>query len=191
MWILFLKRSFIIFLQCYKFLDVENQLEEYHRVYHSSMRIIHECVTNFTKRLGEQFDKAIAREDARETYLNSQKVNNEESTVEANEAAQVDFNQTSDDVQFEENGGIDEDFDQLSDSEYEPVERKSEKSNFRLKYKGKKYQTGQKSCEPGMDVPIGIFRCVRSSNKCTGTIETVKNSNGRIHIKERDAHSCQ
>lgn len=137
----------------------------------------------------------IARESAREAYLKRQ---SEAKSEPVKGKASIDDEEASEYVGMQDNdesgaitkeeGNFAGDIDDLSDSEYVP---KPSKSKFRLQYKGKIYQSGKSKAESGLDVPIGVFRCTLQNNKCSGKIETIKNFNGRVHIKERNAHTCE
>lgn len=166
-------------------MDKEAQLDVYHRIFGFSLRLIHQCTTNLATRLGEKFDEVVARENAREAYLNRQKMDVEADKIDANgqTMGETESIKASGIIETTENGSP-------TESEYTVLQRSSEKSNYRLKYKGFTYQSGQRKCAPGLDVPTGIFKCTRLNKKCDGTIETIASSNGRAQIVERDPHTC-
>lgn len=175
-------------------LNKENELDEYHEIYHSSLQIVHQAITNFTKRLNEKFDKMIDRENAREAYLKRQHETKNESVKEK---ASTDDGEASGSVESQEYDGNGTDgnehagIDDLSISVYVPKPPSSLTGKFRLEYKGKIYLSGKNKAEPGFDAPIGLFRCTLQNKKCSGRIETVKSSNGRVDIIERNAHTCK
>lgn len=156
---------------------------------------MHQCTTNFTNQLIEKCDKMITLEYIRVAHLDCPKMNTQKSVDDTNESNQKEgdccesdgINES--DSSFYQQADADSD-NYMSDSEYTVNKRSSEKTLFSLEYKGKKYRSSKKEA-PGLDVPIGLLRCTRLNKKCSGTIETIEKPNGRVHIKNRDAHTCE
>lgn len=152
---------------------------------------MHQCVTNFSKRMDEQFDKMVQRKSAEEAYLNHRRTKEAAADgVESIEAAEEnDSNRLGsyeefDDFPAEVNV---ENQDDLPNSEYE-VTKTATRTN--LVYKDLRYGAKRTKNGPGMDLPSGKYRCRRLNDKCTGTVEPIAKLNGKVHIRECDKHSC-
>lgn len=175
-------------------MDGQNQLDEYNRIYHPSLKTMHQCVTNFSKQFDKKVDGAIEDENARQAYINRRKESENNRNIDIKSGPDANDSQTGiepkglEGINADQSSFVNPENDDLSDSEYTPMPAKF---NFSLKYKHKTYRSTKKNCEPGLDVPLGLFKCTRLGKKCSGTIEAVKKLNGRVHIEERDAHSCE
>lgn len=168
----------IFHIQCYEFMEEEGQLEEHRRVYHSSLKIMHQCMTNFTKQLDEKFDKVIERKISHEAILLRA---NKQSNEAANEVAEV-FDLENADAFVAD--GLAED---LPDSEYTVVKYAT---YCVLKFNGKSYKIYRIRDGELMDLPAGSYKCRGLKEKCKGRVGPVLNQRGKVHIRELKAHSC-
>lgn len=150
------------------------------------MKIMHETVTKFCSDMSKILDAIIERENAKQTYLSHRSASKAvmESTENiSSEAYEIDVDQPHNDIQFQ-NVGLDDD---LSDSEIE-IGRLTTCTT--IKYKNITYRTQKTKATDNLDIPDGIYRCTRLKKKCTGTVEPIAKSNGKVHIRPVNAHSC-
>lgn len=141
-------------------------------------------ITKFCGNMNQFLEEIVEREDAKKVFMNHK------GDAKPIQADNFDENMLAEmeeiaDQSVENNSEHENDY--LSDSEYTVAQHLT---CVTILHKGFNYRSRKTKSSGKFDCPEGIYRCTRQGKKCTGTVEPIEKSNGKVHIRSVDPHSC-